>query len=100
MAAVLVAFNGCGTGGGSGPGGSSLIQGRAVNVYVTDRFSDSYSQVLITLYKIEGTADGQTYQALYENSSGQTIDLTSLSNAAQLLSTVQVPGNATFTLAT
>lgn len=83
---AILCLAGCGSGGGESSSGS-----RSVNVYVTDSFRDDYSHVLVTLYKIEATSDGQSYQTLYEDAGGQTIDLTSLADAAQLLASVDVP---------
>lgn len=89
-----------GCGGGSGSSGSSgASRAATVNLYVTDGFRDEWSQVLVTLYKIEASTDGgKTYTTLYENASGQSVDLASLGQAAQLLSSVSIPsasGNIT-----
>src|SRR5579864_190828 len=79
--AIALPLGGCGSGGG-GSLGTGSTQSSSLNVYVTDGFSDQYSQVIVTLYKIEATSDGQNYQTLYSDDSGQTLDLTSLANAA------------------
>jgi hypothetical protein len=90
---ALLVLPGCG--GGSGGGTTSLSGstsgGRAaLNVYVAGGRSSQYKQVLATLYKIEISTDGTTFQTVYSNTSGETIDLTSLSTTAELLATVQV----------
>src|SRR5690349_5748977 len=62
-----------GCGGGPSGSGSSLIasSGRAaLDVYVTDGFSDQYKQVLATLYKIELTTDGTNYQTVFTDTAG------------------------------
>lgn len=97
MAALLLAplvlglVVGCG--GGSGTG-SSLTSGggrAALDVYVTDGFSDQYKQVLATLYKIELTTDGTTYQTVFSDTNGRTLDLASLASTSELLASVTVP---------
>jgi hypothetical protein len=47
--------------------------------------------VLITLYKLEATTDGTTWQTLYDEANGQTIDLPTLRNSALLLASVSAP---------
>lgn len=89
---LLMALVGCGGGGNNALLNGTTTTGRsALNVYVTDAFSDTYSQVLVTLYKIELTTDGTHFTTVYEDTSGQTIDLVSLSSVAELLATVTVP---------
>jgi len=94
--ALLLALCGCGggSGGSNSSGGSSAITSSnksALDVYVTDGFGDAYKQVLITLYKIELTTDGKTFQTVYSDTSGQTLDLASLASTAKLLASVNVP---------
>lgn len=84
--AGLFALPGCGGGGGAASGGSSTL-----GVYVTDAFSDDYSQVWITLFKIEAKTDGGDWQTLFSDTTGKLIDVTSLADTAQLLSSISVP---------
>jgi hypothetical protein len=89
---ALLGMVGCG--GGSGGSGSNVASssGRAaLDVYVTDSFSDQYKQVLVTLYKIELTTDGTNYQTVFTDTAGRTLDLTSLASTAELLASVDVP---------
>jgi len=92
MAAMLalVSFAGCGSG---GTGSTGLTSGSraALDVYVTDGFSDQYKQVLATLYKIELTADGVTFQTVFEDTAGRTLDLSSLASTTELLASITVP---------
>jgi hypothetical protein len=92
---ALLCMAGCG--GGSGGSGSALTSsgGRAaLDVYITDSFSDQYKQVLVTLYKIELTTDGMNYQTVFTDTAGRTLDLTSLASTAELLASVDVPTGA------
>ena len=89
---ALLFMAGCG--GGSGGSNSALTEsgGRAaLDVYVTDGFDDQYRQVLVTLYKIELTTDGASYQTVFTDTAGRTLDLTSLASTAELLGSVTVP---------
>lgn len=88
-ATLLLTLAGCG-GGGSAPTASGSRTG-TVGVFVTDAFKDDFSQVWVTLYKIEATSDGTTYSTLYENASGKTINVSSLATSAQLLASVSLP---------
>lgn len=93
--ALLVCMAGCGGGSGGSVSSLSASGGRAaLNVYVTDSFSDQYKQVLTTLYKIELTTDGTTYQTVFADAAGRTLDLASLASTAELLSSVTVPTGA------
>src|SRR5579859_3096706 len=89
--AALLWMAGCG--GNSGVGSSLTSSGgrAALNVYVTDGFSDQYKQVLATLYKIELTPDGTNYQTVFTDTTGRTLDLASLASTAELLASVTVP---------
>src|SRR5579871_2871515 len=95
--AALTAIVGCGGGGGNSvpltgsPGGTGKS---ALDVYVTDSFSDAYKQVMVTLYKIELTTDGTNFTTVYSNPSGLTLNLSSLSTTAELLSSVNVPSGS------
>ena len=80
-----------GCSGGSGGSATAGSRSAALNVYVTDGFSDRYKQVLATLYKIEVSTDGTTYQTVYSDDSGHTVDLTALSTNAELLASLNVP---------
>ena len=92
----LLTLSGCGGGGGTsnssnaGSGQTASALPAALNVYVTDGFSDQYKQVLVTLYKIELTTDGTNYQTVF-TAAGQTINLSSLASTTALLASVNVP---------
>ncbi len=88
----LVSFSGCSNGGGNSLNGGS----RSVDLYVTDNFRDDFRQVLITLYKVEGSTDGTTFQTLFQDTTGTTLDVATLRNSAQLLSRINAP-NAGYT---
>lgn len=90
---ALLPLAGCGGATGSGAGSSlTNTTGRAaLDVYVTDAFSDQYKQVLATLYKIELTADGTNYITVFSSNTGQTLDLASLASTSALLASVTVP---------
>ena len=88
---VLLALAGCGGGSGGSSGTTATGARAALDVYVTDGFSDAYKQVLVTLYKIELTTDGTTYQTVYSSATGTTLDLSSLASTADLLASVSVP---------
>ncbi len=93
LAAMLsiVVVTGCGSS-GTGSTGLTATGGRAaLDVYITDGFSDQYKQVLATLFKIELTTDGTTFQTVFENTAGQTLDLSSLASTTELLASVTVP---------
>lgn len=91
----LLTLSGCGGGGGSSstpsnPGGSSTMA-----VYVTDDFSADYSQVWVTLYKIEA-GDGTTFRTVYAEPTGATVNVKALGSVSQLLNSISVPaGNYT-----
>ncbi|HLJ54251.1 MAG TPA: DUF4382 domain-containing protein [Chthonomonadaceae bacterium] len=94
-AIVLALAAGCGTGGaGSGAGSGGLGTRAALDVYVTDGFSDQFKQVLATLFKIELTTDGTNFTTVFEDDNGRTIDLASLSNTSELLASVTVPAGS------
>ncbi len=91
---ALISLPGCGGGGGGSSAGTTSVTSAspaALNVFVTDAFSDQYKQVLVTLYKIELTTDGTTYQTVFSDTSGQTINLSSLASTTDLLASVNVP---------
>jgi len=89
-----VYFMGCGGGGGGGGRVSSGNGG--VDVFVTDNFRDDFRQVLVTIYKVEGSTDGTTFQTLYDDANGQTINVAALADSAVLLARANVT-NANFT---
>jgi hypothetical protein len=96
LAAAVAVSTGCSGGNGSpntdSTGTVGTSRSATVNLYVTDKFRDDWSQVLVTLYSIEGSTDnGATYTTLYSSDAGQSIDLASLGQAAQLLSSANVP---------
>jgi hypothetical protein len=79
-----------GPGATANPGGGT--RAATVNLYVTDGFREDWTQVLVTLYKVEASTDGgATFTTIFANASGQSIDLASLGQAAQLLSSATVP---------
>ena len=95
----LLTLSGCGGGGGTssgstGGGQTASALPAALNVYVTDGFSDQYKQVLVTLYKIELTTDGTNFQTVFTAAAGQTINLSSLASTTALLASVNVPAGA------
>ena len=97
LAALVVALTaGCGSGGGAGSPLTTTAGRAALDVYVTDGFTDQYKMVLATLFKIELTTDGATYQTVFSSAAGQTLDLASLASTSELLASVSVPtGNYT-----
>lgn len=89
---VLLTLPGCGGGASSSVSSpTSSLTPSALNVFVTDGFSDQYKQVLVTLYKIELTTDGTTYQTVFSDAAGQTINLSSLSSTKELLASLNIP---------
>jgi hypothetical protein len=80
-------LSGCG---GGGNGGASVAGRAALDVYVTDGFSDQYKQVLATLYKIELSTDGTTFTTVFSDTTGRTLDLASLASTSELLGSVTV----------
>ena len=73
LAALVVALTaGCGSGGGAGSPLTTTAGRAALDVYVTDGFTDQYKMVLATLFKIELTTDGATYQTVFSSAAGQT----------------------------
>lgn len=68
----------CGGGGGSSSGSSSTSTSKA-SLYITDDISDSYQQVLVTLYKVEfEKSSDKTLVTAFEDTQGVTYDLTEL----------------------
>ena len=90
VALVLALTAGCGSG-GTGTSLSAAGGRASLDVFVTDGFSDQYKQVLATLFKIELTTDGATFQTVFNDTAGRTLDLASLASTAELLASVTVP---------
>jgi hypothetical protein len=90
-AALALSFAaGCGSG-GTGSALSATGGRASLDVFVTDGFTDQFKQVLATLFKIELTSDGVTFQTVFEDTAGRTLDLASLASTAELLASVTVP---------
>jgi len=74
---------------GCGGGGSTSATTRGVDIYVTDQFADQYSHVWVTLQSI-AIGDGKTFTDVYSAKTGKTIDIVSLKDTAELLSSIQL----------
>jgi hypothetical protein len=70
-------------------GGSTSATTRGVDIYVTDQFADQYSHVWVTLQSI-AIGDGKTFTDVYSATTGKTIDIVSLKDTAELLSSIQL----------
>jgi hypothetical protein len=70
-------------------GGSTSATTRGVDIYVTDQFADQYSHVWVTLQSI-AIGDGKTFTDVYSAKTGKTIDIVSLKDTAELLSSIQL----------
>lgn len=70
-------------------GGSTSATTRGVDIYVTDQFADQYSHVWVTLQSI-AVGDGKTFTDVYSATTGKTIDIVSLKDTAELLSSIQL----------
>lgn len=70
-------------------GGSTSSTTRGVDIYVTDQFVDQYSHVWVTLQSI-AIGDGKTFTDVYSATTGKTIDIVSLKDTAELLSSIQL----------
>ena len=70
-------------------GGSTSASTRGVDIYVTDQFADQYSHVWVTLQSI-AIGDGKTFTDVYSATTGKTIDIVSLKDTAELLSSIQL----------
>ena len=71
-------------------GGSTPATTRGVDIYVTDQFADRYSHVWVTLQSI-AVGDGKSFTDVYSATTGKTIDIVSLKDTAELLSSIQLP---------
>ena len=100
--AVLVLMGstlyGCGSGGSSAGGSQSSGGGggsrSVMDIYVTDGaggFRNTYSQVLVTLYQIQATTDGKTWQTLFSDPNGMTLNLVKFSSVAELVDSALIP---------
>jgi hypothetical protein len=76
--------------GGCGGSDSSGTNDRGVDIYVTDQFADRHSQVWVTLHRIE-VGDGATFTTVYENETGNPLNVVSLKDSAELLASVSLP---------
>ena len=84
-----------GCGGGGGNSNAPAVRSASVGVYVTDGFREDFSQVFITLVKVE-LSDGRQFRTVFEDTAGKVINASALANVAQLLARVSVPeGNYT-----
>jgi hypothetical protein len=96
LAAALV-LSGCGGGGGgSAAGGGGTVGGgvsrsATVGIYLTDQVSSQYAQVLVTVYSVALSTDGKTYTPVYTSTTGQTVDVASLSNVISLIGNATIP---------
>lgn len=70
-------------------GGSTSATTRGVDIYVTDQFADQYSHVWVTLQSI-AVGDGKSFTDVYSATAGKTIDIVSLKDTAELLSSIQL----------
>jgi len=61
-----------------------------VGVYVTDGFREDFSQVFVTLFKVE-LSDGTQFRTVFDDTAGKVINASALANVAQLLARVSVP---------
>lgn len=80
---------GCG-GGGGGSSSAPAVRSASVGVYVTDGFREDFSQVFITLFKVE-LSDGTQFRTVFEDTGGKVINASALANVSQLLSRLSVP---------
>jgi hypothetical protein len=70
-------------------GGSTPAASRGVDIYVTDQFIDMYAHVWVTLKSIS-IGDGKTFTDVYTSTAGKNIDIVSLKDTAELLSSIQL----------
>ncbi len=80
---LTVALYSCGGGGGGGDGSTSSSNS---SLYITDDISDTYQQVLVTLYKVEfEKASDKSLVTAFEDAQGVTYDLTELRGVIEKL---------------
>jgi len=78
LAAGVLVLAGCGGGGGSASGSDSSPVGSArVNMFITDAFTDQFSQVWVKIHKIELV--GASTPTVFEDKDGKVVDLLTLS---------------------
>lgn len=87
LAGLAIFLVGCG---GGGTGGTE--QG-SVSVFVTDGLDDQYSQVLVTVYQIAVGRQGDegSFQSVFEEPAGVTMDVRALANLSQFLGVSTLP---------
>ncbi len=91
LVGLVVTLAGCGGGGGSSsPNPNPAVRSASVGVFVTDDFNEDFSQVFITLFKIE-ISDGTQFRTVFEDTAGKVINASALANVAQLLASASVP---------
>ncbi|MCW3052953.1 MAG: hypothetical protein JWN14_2123 [Chthonomonadales bacterium] len=89
---LVATLAGCGGGGSSS---TPAVRSASVSVYVTDGFREDFSQVFLTLFKVE-LSDGTQFRTVFEDTGGKVINASALNSVAQLLARVSVPeGNYT-----
>ena len=78
--------------GGSGTVGTAPDPGR-VSVYVTDGFGDQYTQVMVTVYRLAvgRQGDESSFQVVFDEPAGLTMDVRALANLSQFLGIGTVP---------
>jgi hypothetical protein len=94
LAAVTALIAAIGVAGCGGGGGGTSSGTRTVGIYVTDGFGDQFSQVWVTVFRVEASIDGTTYQTIFDNPEGKTINLARLTNSAEFLGAVSLPNSA------
>ena len=91
---LAATLTGCG-GGGGGSSAAPAVRSASMAVYVTDGFREDFSQVFITLFKVE-LSDGTQFRTVFEDTTGKVINASALANVSQLLARISVPeGNYT-----
>ncbi|GBC93643.1 hypothetical protein HRbin15_02144 [bacterium HR15] len=87
LGVLMVALSGC------GGGTNSETRAGSVGIFVTDQFHTQYSQVVFTLYRIEvgRQGDPNSFQTVFEESSGLALDVRALANLAQFLGVGSLP---------
>jgi hypothetical protein len=82
---ALWLVGGCGGGSDTESGGD-----RGVDIFVTDQFADRHAQVWVTLHRIE-VGDGATFTTVYDDPAGNSLNIVSLKDTAELLASVSLP---------
>ena len=86
---LVATLAGCG-GGGGGTSSAPAVRSASMSVFVTDGFREDFSQVFITLFKVE-LSDGTQFRTVFEETKGKVINASALASVAQLLSRISVP---------